>query len=254
MTGRPPSPSSLEADPVDEIVVWHDVECGGYGADLPLWRQLAVEHGAPILDVGAGTGRVALHLARLGHEVVALDREPKLLAALSWRAGDLAVRTIAADARSFELGLRFALILVPMQTIQLLDGDSERAGFLAAARRHLEPKGVMAVAITETLELYEIGPGMPAPLPDMLELEGVLYSSQPTAIRTYEDGYRLERRRERVSSDGRRRLQEDRVHIAALDAGRLEAEAQRQGLSPLGRRQVPATIDHVGSTVVILGA
>ena len=41
-------------------VVWHDVECGGYDADLTLWQELAREAGGPVLDVGAGTGRVAL--------------------------------------------------------------------------------------------------------------------------------------------------------------------------------------------------
>ena len=55
-------------------VLWHDIECGSYDLDLPLWRELADREGSPVLDVGAGTGRVALDLARRGHEVVALDR------------------------------------------------------------------------------------------------------------------------------------------------------------------------------------
>ena len=50
-------------------VIWHDLECGGYREDLPLWRALADRAGGPVLDVGAGTGRVALDLARAGHEV-----------------------------------------------------------------------------------------------------------------------------------------------------------------------------------------
>ena len=40
-------------------VLWHDLECGGYDLDLPLWRELADREGSPVLDVGAGTGRVA---------------------------------------------------------------------------------------------------------------------------------------------------------------------------------------------------
>ena len=42
------------------LVVWHDVECGRYSADLALWRELAAREPGPVLDVGAGTGRVAL--------------------------------------------------------------------------------------------------------------------------------------------------------------------------------------------------
>jgi len=45
-------------------VVWHDLECGAYLEDLPVWQRLAAQHGNPILDVGAGTGRVTLDLAR----------------------------------------------------------------------------------------------------------------------------------------------------------------------------------------------
>ncbi len=64
-------------------VVWHDLECGSYRADLPLWRALAVQaRDGPVLDIGAGTGRVALDLARAAHRVTALDLDPELLGAL----------------------------------------------------------------------------------------------------------------------------------------------------------------------------
>jgi 16S rRNA A1518/A1519 N6-dimethyltransferase RsmA/KsgA/DIM1 with predicted DNA glycosylase/AP lyase activity len=87
-------------------VIWHDVECGNYLEDLPLWRALAAETGGPILDVGAGAGRVTLDLAARGVEVVALDIDAELLEALAERAAGLGaqVETAVADARSFDLG------------------------------------------------------------------------------------------------------------------------------------------------------
>ena len=97
----------------DPAVVWHDVECGSYRADLPLWRMLAGQQGDPILDVGAGTGRVTLELARAGWAVTALDSDARLLAELERRAAGLPVTTAVADARRFELDRRFALIVVP---------------------------------------------------------------------------------------------------------------------------------------------
>ena len=60
--------------------IWHDVECGAYDADLPLWEELADEAGGPVLDLGCGTGRVALHLSRRGHRVLGLDTEASFLA------------------------------------------------------------------------------------------------------------------------------------------------------------------------------
>ena len=133
-------------------VIWHDVECSGYTADLPLWRQLAREAGGRVLDVGAGTGRVAIDLARAGHDVTALDVDAELLAELETRAGDLPVRTLAADATDFDAGTTFALVAVPMQTIQLLP---ERGGFFASARRAVAPGGLVALAIAEQLEPFE---------------------------------------------------------------------------------------------------
>ena len=63
-----------------EAVVWHDVECAGYAADLPTWRALAEEAGGPgVLDLGCGTGRVAIDLAARGHDVTALDADPELV-------------------------------------------------------------------------------------------------------------------------------------------------------------------------------
>ena len=247
-TRRTPAPVPGEA------VVWHEVECGPYRADLPLWRALAAEHPGPILDVGAGTGRVALDLAGRGHRVTALDRDGALLAELARRAGGLAVETVRADARAFDLGARFALAIAPMQMVQLLRGARERLAFLRCARRHLLPAGVLAIALTEELQAFEAGAGPAAPVPDMLERDGVLWSSTPTAIREVSGGYVLERRRERVARDGRRSVQLDRVTLARLSAERLEDEARQAGLAVAPRRYVEPTLDHVGSVVVMLGA
>jgi len=108
-------------------LVWHDLECGNYRADLPLWHGLAERCDGRVLDVGAGSGRVTLQLARAGHAVTALDRNDVLLTALRERATGLGVEAIRADARSFALERRdFALCIAPMQTIQLLGGAEQR--------------------------------------------------------------------------------------------------------------------------------
>ena len=67
-------------------------------ADLPFWLELAAERGGPVLDVGAGTGRVTLELARSGHAVVALDRDPDLLRRTRRDVAELPVRSARAFA------------------------------------------------------------------------------------------------------------------------------------------------------------
>lgn len=235
-------------------VIWHDLECGHYAEDLELWRSLVRDHGDPVLDIGAGTGRVTLDLAREGYRVTALDRDEELLAELARRAGDLEVRTVLADAREFELGKRFGVCVVPMQTIQLLGGADGRGRFLERAKRHLLPGGVLAVAISEVLELFDVAGGAAAPLPDMCELDGVVYSSHPTAVRAEPDGYVLERRRETVTVEGRRSVVRDLIHLDRLTGPELEQEAAAVGLTALEPRTIPPTEDHVGSEVVVLRA
>jgi SAM-dependent methyltransferase len=230
-------------------VTWHDLECGGYVEDLPLWQELAEERQAgPILDVGAGTGRVTLELARAGHEVVALDVDEELLAELTKRAEGLPVRTVVGDARDFELGERFSLVLAPMQTVQLLEG--RHADFVRCAAAHLAPGGLLAVAIAD-LTPYE---GEFQPMPDMGEREGWVFSSQPLAIRARDDGMAIERLREIVSPAGVRTSAVDVVVLAPTQPDELEAAGRAAGLRVLPRREAPETDYYVGSTVVVLGA
>jgi SAM-dependent methyltransferase len=232
-------------------VLWHDIECGGYLLDLPLWRELADREGAPVLDVGAGTGRVALDLARRGHEVVALDRDAGLLDALRDRGAGLAVTAVAADARDFALGRRFPLILVPMQTVQLLGGPDGRARFLGCARGHLAPGGLLAAALADALDAFDADHDYP-PLPDLREVGGDVYASRPVAVRDLGDRAAIERVREIVARDGTRTVSDDVVELDRVDSDTLAAEAAVLGLRAEAPRRLAPTADYVGSTVVML--
>lgn len=233
--------------------VWHDLECGGYTADLPIWRDLAAEGGGPVLDVGAGTGRVALDLAGLGHDVTALDHDEELLATLRARAGDLSVATVHADARRFALDRRFAVILVPMQTIQILGGAPGRAAFLRCARAQMAPEGRLAAALAVDLEASE--PEESAfPVPDLREIDGVVYASQPIAVRPGDGQWVIERLREVVAVDGRRTVSRDEIRLDRLDPDQLAGEALPLGLKVEEVRHVGETEEHVAAEVVVLHA
>ena len=244
MSGALPDAATLE-------VMWHDLENGSYAEDLPLWRDLAVVHGGPVLDVGAGTGRVTLDLARAGHRVVALDRNPILLAALRERAGGLPIGAVEADARDFSLGRTFPLIVVPMQTIQLLGGRGERARFLACARAHLGPGGVLAVALAEALDAFDAEHDQP-PLPDLREVNEVVFSTRPVAVVDEGERVSIHRLRETVDIAGNRTVTPDVVHLDRVRAADLADEAEAFGLVAERARFIPQTDDYVGSTVVML--
>jgi SAM-dependent methyltransferase len=233
-------------------VVWQDVECGGYSADLEAWERLATAGSEPILELGCGTGRVCLHLARLGHEVWAVDVDDEYLAAVESRARAerLPVRTARADASRFELGRKFGLVIAAMQFIQMIGDRAARATVLRRVAAHLRPTGRLAAAILagppEDLQ------GAPAPLPDVREVDGRVYSSLPVDVST--DGPRLELRRLRqeVAPDGAMTESEHAESLWLLDADALETEGEAVGLRPGDRRPVPPMDGYVGSVIVVL--
>lgn len=238
---------------VADAVAWHDVECASYAADLPLWRELAAERGGPVLDVGCGSGRVALDLAARGHEVVGVDADPALVAALTARAAEagLPARAVAADARALALERRFPLAVAPMQVVQLLGGATGRAAMLTAVTRHLTPGGLLAIALADPFDAVPAGESRP-PLPDILENDGWVLSSSPVAVRDEGDAVEIDRLRQAVSPGGELTEELATIVLDSCAPGTLEGEARAAGLTASGRRDVPPTADYVGSTVVLL--
>lgn len=225
--------------------IWHEVECGAYAADLPLWEQFADEYPGTILDLGCGSGRVALHLARRGHRVLGLDSDPELVD----RARGLGLEAELGDARGFELGASFALVLAPMQLLQLLAGPEERTACLGSIAKHLASDGLAAAAIVEAMPAAAEGA---SPLPDTREADGWVYSSLPVGAAVGDGEIRIERLRQTVSPAGELSEERDETRLRELDAETLEEEAREAGLRPVGRRAIDATEAHVGSTAVLL--
>lgn len=234
---------------------WHDVECASYAADLGVWRDLADERGGPVLDVGAGTGRVSLDLAARGHEVVAIDADPELVRACTARARDrgLPVRAHAADARSFDLGFTHPLAILPMQVAQLLGGGRGRRAMLDTVAAHLEPGGMLAVALADPFGGAPAGEFLP-PLPDVLELDGWVLSSTPVEVRDEGESVAVDRHRQAVSPAGDLTEEVVTISLDSVSQGALEEEAAEAGYTAMPSRQVPPTRDHVGSTIVLLEA
>jgi SAM-dependent methyltransferase len=233
--------------------VWHDLECGGYAEDLPLWRSLAREAGGRVLDIGAGTGRVTLDLARRDNVVVALDMAAPLLDALACRAQGLSVETLVADARDFTLDRRVSLIVVPMQTLQLLGGSPGRMAFLRAALEHLEPGGLVVAALADALDCFDAEHDVPPP-PNAREILGVRYASQLLAVIDEGDRAAILRRREILSPQGSYQARDVVVRLDRVSADEVIDEAVQIGFVAEPDMFVRETDQYLGSTVVALRA
>ena len=132
-----------------------------YAEDLPYWRAAAGRLGSPVLDLGAAAGRVALDLARAGHRVWAVDASPAMLAEIDRRLAAEApavgarLTTAHADMRRLALGRRFPLVLIAMNTLQVLTEPADRLACLRAVGAHLEPAGelIFDVALPDLEEI-----------------------------------------------------------------------------------------------------
>jgi SAM-dependent methyltransferase len=245
--------SAAETAAAADAVAWHDLECGGYRVDLPLWLSLARRVGGPVLDVGAGAGRVSLALARAGCEVTAVDRDPALLDALAERASGLAVETVRADARSLALARRdYALCVMPMQTIQLLGGAEGRVAFLRGAREHVRAGGLVACAILGDLEPFDCRDGRIGPAAERVRIGDREYSSRALRVAESRRTVTIERER-RVTADAELSRERNVIALDRLSVARLEREARTAGLRAEPALAISATDEHVASTVVMLG-
>lgn len=131
--------------PVDAAFARHDMAVlydsfNAHGADGDFYLSLAHDP-CRILDLGCGTGSLALRLANLGHSVTGLDPAPGMLDVA--RAKDKAdmVRWIAGDARDVALGETFDLIIMTGHVFQVFLDDAETLAVLCSARRHLAEGG-----------------------------------------------------------------------------------------------------------------
>jgi SAM-dependent methyltransferase len=238
---------SVQPAPAD-AVIWHDAECGSYAADLSLWEELAEGAGGTVAELGCGTGRVALHLARRGHQVVGVELDPELAATLEERGRGLALQTVVADARSFELPDPAGLVLATMQFLQLLPDSDDRVRCLHRVAEQLLPGGRFAAAIVEAMPEPD---DSPPPLPDVREVDGWVYSSLPIDAMVGPDAIVVRRLRQTVSPAGELDEEPNEIRLATFSADRLQLEAEAVGLTPVERRWIEQTDVHVGSLVSI---
>jgi SAM-dependent methyltransferase len=124
-------------------VVHHD-----YREDLEFYRRLALDYGDPVLELGAGSGRVSHALARAGVAVVAVEPAPDMRArgAAESAAQGLAERVtwVAADMRTLALEGRYPLIIAPFNALMHLPTLADQDAALARVSAHLAPGGHFA--------------------------------------------------------------------------------------------------------------
>ena len=152
--GAPPfAPFALEIGSSEHYLdaALYDFEYRRRRADVNFYRGLARQHlrrGDPALELGCGSGRLTIPLARDGHLVLGLDLSAPMLARAQARAGSLGraarnrIAFARADFRSFAVAPRFSLIMCPFNAFQHLYTAADVQRFLGCVRAALAPGGL----------------------------------------------------------------------------------------------------------------
>lgn len=142
-------------------------------ADIPFYLQYTKKQGSPVLDVGAGAGRVTLALAREGFEVTALEKSPSMLGEMRRRVRSLPtdiaqrVSMCEGDMTDFSMGRRFRLIIIPESFGHAMT-TQKQLSTLTCIRKHLTSNGLfildlhVGALLPEEMKFEEL----PASLPD----------------------------------------------------------------------------------------
>jgi SAM-dependent methyltransferase len=110
----------------------------------PFYRALAQETGGPVLELGCGTGRVTIPIARLGIPVWGLDLVAGMIERARRKSEGLPARWIVGDARSFQLPEQFRLIFLTGNVFQFLLSNVDQGDMLRCAHAHLHADGLLA--------------------------------------------------------------------------------------------------------------
>jgi len=159
-----PAPSPLAGEPQaqapgpapsveDRLARYYDLEHDVLVADAAVYGELARRQEGPVLELGCGSGRLMAALSRAGQRVVGVDSaaamlqraEARLRGATDLRGGWELHR---ADARRLDLGERFGLVLAALDLLGYFHSREDQLAFLAVARRHLRPGGLLVVDVT----------------------------------------------------------------------------------------------------------
>ena len=128
---------------------WADVYDSIYAyvrEDIPFYVEEALLSGGPVLELGCGTGRVTVPIAKSGTNIVGLDNSKGMLEkarskARLLEAGHGNMNLQMGDMRDFSLGRTFPLVIIPFRGFLALLSVEDQVRCLTIIREHLEPDG-----------------------------------------------------------------------------------------------------------------
>jgi SAM-dependent methyltransferase len=142
------------------IARYYDAEHSDKDDDLPLYDDLAQDHGGPILIIGAGTGRILLRLASQGYPVHGIEMEPAMIARARAKLDKMPhevrgdVHLYEGDALTIPLQLQTKLTVIPYNSLMHFHSQEEQIALLRRARQWTAPGGVLSIDLPNAGEAF----------------------------------------------------------------------------------------------------
>jgi SAM-dependent methyltransferase len=140
-------------DPYEDFSAFYDLYVGGWLEDLPLYLEYARASSGPLLEIGAGSGRLTIPLARAGFSVTAVDVSPSMLSILESKLAaqpqevSRRVHVVRADCCRLDLGDEFDLVIAPFYTFNYLLSAQDQDDALHHLLSHLRDGGRLLIDV-----------------------------------------------------------------------------------------------------------
>ena len=156
-SARPKSPPAEPPQPAPAsdwgaIARIYDLEHpAARGPELRFWDEIVRQSGGTALELAAGSGRIAIGLARKGHRVTGLELSEGMLERARGRTARLGPETrerltwVQGDMTDFDLGQRFGVVFIAYNSFWLLRTEALQEQCLACAKRHIAPGGALVL-------------------------------------------------------------------------------------------------------------
>lgn len=134
-----------------DFSVLYDELSRGVPGDIDFYVDLARDADGEVVELGIGTGRIAIPAAQAGARILGVDREPAMLAVAEQKAREAGVadriRLVEGDMRTFTVDAPVSLVMIPFRTFLHNLSEADQLDTLAACRRALRPGGRLVLNV-----------------------------------------------------------------------------------------------------------